>query len=299
MGGGRFRLVCVLATAGLLVVGALPSLTGAQSTSRPRNGLISFERRSSGGRVHVVVARPDGTRQRVLATGFSPSFSPDGKELVYSDENAQLRLIGLTGASRLITRSDGLYFDPRVSPEGTRLVFDANCCHTENFLIGTVGLHGRAEHDDLGSCSNSCTNEHPDFSADGTRIVFASNRTGTSQIFVMNVDGSHVVALTHLKTSANWPFYSPGTGRIVFVGYPTKGRPQLFLMNGDGSRIRRLTYDRFRDYQPSFSPDGSKIVFVSGRTGSAQIFVVNADGTHARRVTHDSSDDLLPSWGSG
>jgi len=46
-------------------------------------------------------------------------------------------------------------------------------------------------------------NENPQWSADARKIVFSSTRTGRKQIYMMNVDGSDVVALTDGVESFN------------------------------------------------------------------------------------------------
>jgi TolB protein len=42
-------------------------------------------------------------------------------------------------------------------------------------------------------------NEHPAWGPDGAHIVFASSRTGSTQIFTVLADGSHLRQLTGLK----------------------------------------------------------------------------------------------------
>lgn len=45
--------------------------------------------------------------------------------------------------------------------------------------------------------------------SDGTRIAFASNKDGDYEIYVMNADGSGVVALTNNSGFDGWPAWSP------------------------------------------------------------------------------------------
>jgi len=75
---------------------------------------------------------PDGEPQRLTDSGdleFEPSFSPDGRQLVYvtwSDtEMGSIQMIDLESGSRPVplTRERGIYREPRFSPDGERILF--------------------------------------------------------------------------------------------------------------------------------------------------------------------------------
>ena len=56
---------------------------------------------------------------------------------------------------------------------------------------------------------NSANDEHPDWSPDGRRIAFISDRDGDYEIYVMNADGSDVIQLTDNSTDDVLPSWSP------------------------------------------------------------------------------------------
>jgi Tol biopolymer transport system component len=56
-------------------------------------------------------------------------------------------------------------------------------------------------------------------------IAFASNRTGTYQIWLMNSDGTNQRQVTNLKEGACQPAWSPDGQRLVFVS-PCDGKNQ-------------------------------------------------------------------------
>src|SRR5688572_15510070 len=56
---------------------------------------------------------------------------------------------------------------------------------------------------------------YPHWSPDGRRIAYQSNRTGNSEIYVMNADGSGVVQLTHTAAVDENPAWSPGGQHIA------------------------------------------------------------------------------------
>ena len=90
----------------------------------PKGDLIAFTK-ISGGRFHVGVMRPDGSDERILDAGFNvegPSFSPNGRVLMYFSEGAgargaaQLRSIDISGINKRLVPSPGPASDPGWSP---------------------------------------------------------------------------------------------------------------------------------------------------------------------------------------
>jgi dipeptidyl aminopeptidase/acylaminoacyl peptidase len=125
----------------------------------------------------------------------------------------------------------------------------------------------------------------PSVSADGSKIVFASNRTGDDfEIYVMNADGTNVMPLTDNTDNDILPAISPDGGKIAFVS-ERDGNLEIYIMNADGSGETRLTNNSATDEFPSFNSDGSKIAFNSDRDGNNEIYVMNADGSNQMRLT--------------
>lgn len=104
------------------------------------------------------------------------------------------------------------------------------------------------------------------------QILFASDRSGSPEIFLMNLDGSHFTQLTDIAEGACQPSWSPDGLQVVFVSpcprdqesYPGAG---LFIMGIDGSNMVPLPSVPGGDYDPEWSPDGKGIVFTSLRDG--------------------------------
>jgi len=56
----------------------------------------------------------------------------------------------------------------------------------------------------------------PQYSPDGSKIVFNSNRSGNAEVWVCNSDGSSPVQLTSLEAFSGSPRWFPDGRRIVF-----------------------------------------------------------------------------------
>jgi len=135
-----------------------------------------------------------------------------------------------------------------------------------------------------------------------SKIVFASNREGSMQIYVMNGDGSAVTRLTYSGSNDDYPRWSPNGTKILFQSdrdHPDTGYMDIYVMNSDGSGVTRLTSDANDDSMASWSGDGWKIVFQSMRNGvNYQVYSMNADGSNQVCLTNTSSSDGEPSWSS-
>jgi Tol biopolymer transport system component len=104
------------------------------------------------------------------------------------------------------------------------------------------------------------------YSPDGQQIAFASNRSGSMGIYLMNADGSSVRRLTETKDVYNGgPFISPDGKHVIYRADPQeKDYLQIFMMDIDGSNPVQLTDDPgVVNWAPYWHPNGWTIVFAS------------------------------------
>lgn len=125
-------------------------------------------------------------------------------------------------------------------------------------------------------------NSNPRWSPDGSMIAFRSDRTGSTQLFVMQADGAGVVQLT-FQTRAGFgpsvPTWSPTGSQLAFAS-AVDGDWEIYVVGPDGQGLANLTDNGSFDTTPLWSPDGTQIAFQSDRDGdSGNIFIMNADGS--------------------
>lgn len=147
----------------------------------------------------------------------------------------------------------------------------------------------------------------PQFSNDGTKLVYRSDREGSWEVYVANPDGSDAKRLTddaanddverHWYGGEGPPVFSPDGESIYWTRrFPTGGF-DVWSMRADGSDKRNLTATNDgSDSYPRPSPDGRLIAFNSDRDGNDEIYVMNVDGSNVRRVTRHPATDLAPVW---
>jgi Tol biopolymer transport system component len=188
-------------------------------------------------------------------------------------------------------------------PTGSTLLYtttfvDDNELYSFAFSAGVAGPQRRLT-------TNWSQDVDPAWSPDGSRLAFASDRSGRFQIYVMRADGSHVRRLTHDSANDSEPAWSPNGLRIVFSSdrlVDAKDRAakrrgyvigHLWVMHADGSRLRRLTHGAVDDHDPAWSPNGRLIAFSNEETDPPELDTVLPDGT-GRHWTSQTGTD--PDW---
>ena len=133
------------------------------------------------------------------------------------------------------------------------------------------------------------------YSPDGRKIVFESDRSGSQQIYVMNVDGTEQHRISFLGGRAATPEWSPRGDLIAFTHIA--GNLRIAVMTPQGQEMRYLT-DSWQDEAPTWSPNGRVVQFfrTTRDSGHTAIWQVDLTGRNERRLPTpvDASD---PAWG--
>jgi eukaryotic-like serine/threonine-protein kinase len=134
-------------------------------------------------------------------------------------------------------------------------------------------------------------------------IVFASDRLGVPNIYIINVDGTNIRQVTDIAEGACQPDWSPDGGKIVFTSPCSRNQESyqgsgLFIINSDGSGLIPLPSAPGGDYDPDWSPDGSKIAFTTLREGGmATIYIIDIDSGLVSKLLDESTGSYIqPAW---
>ena len=265
----------------------------------PEGRRIAFvSRRDGNSELYVMNADGSGKRNltRNRAIDDYPTWSPDGRRIaflrgrLYSNNPGglgvhrfygyHLYVVNADGSGlRRLTRNQTYHYQLVWSPDGRTIYFG-------RYLVSADGSGARR----LPYIPLTAV-----WSPDGQQIAFVSEERGplpsggccpssSSDIYVMNADGSGSRRLTHKAGYNSAPAWSPDGRRIVFQS-TRDGNREIYVVNGDGSGKRNLTRHPAQDGRPSWSPDGRRIAFVSNRDGRLDAHVMNADGSGQRSLT--------------
>jgi TolB protein len=135
---------------------------------------------------------------------------------------------------------------------------------------------------------------------DGKRAVMITAIAGKGQIFVISIDGSHPVQITHDTTDYDDPQWSPDGKKIVATGTINQ-QERIYIMNPDGSALEPLTPPEMRAIHPSWSSDSARVIFCADddvqppKKNDASIYSIDVKN---RRVTTLISGGVntYPSW---
>jgi TolB protein len=131
-----------------------------------------------------------------------------------------------------------------------------------------------------------------------SRLAFISERTGKREVYTSDLFFGEAQQLTHDRSLAVSPRWSPDGRRILYTSYFQSGRPDVFELVNDGGGWRRETFSSFQGTNSSaqFSPDGTRVAMVLSGEGNPDIYVSNAEGRAVSRRTRSDTAKASPCW---
>jgi len=292
-----------------LVLLVFTAATLSACAAGPYAGAIAYQRvvdESS----QIYVMDPEGEVKTLISEGggwfFLPSWSQDGEQVAFYFFNPGTQIttvytVDLTQAElepELLTDQgtyDLEFGSLKWSPDGESILFytvdvlEIADIYKIDTATGTVeDVFSETVFDDLA----------PDWSPDGTRFVFASNRPNKDDpiydLYLADANGEDLVQLTD-NNGQGWvdtlPAWSPGGTKIAFFRYnyipgeDFEGGPQgLWWVDVESTEFN-LLYEMpvaTEELPPVWSPNGKYLAFLEP-----------LDGKHVLRVMDAKSGELL------
>ena len=286
---------------------AQASVDGAAVTFTARAAqppIVFVSDEGCGGGLRLFLMNEDGSDRLPLTAECGqdlPDWSPDGTQIAFVEFN-QIFKMNIDGSGKTQLTFDtppdarGIaLLDPDWSHDGSRIAFvikkGVPGCERSDKNIYTMDADGTGRVKVTQPCGQG--NEGPDWSADGTKIVFWSNRFGFTdapdgRIYVINADGSGETLLSDGGAAEYFPKWSPDGQKIAYA----RGNA-IWVMGPDGSNPEILYESDKFPALPLWSPDGSQLLF----TMDTEIYLLDvATGTVTNLTNRPSGSDCCASW---
>ncbi|HSE96846.1 MAG TPA: protein kinase, partial [Blastocatellia bacterium] len=221
----------------------------------------------------------------------SPVWSRDGREIIFASGGAwDSRLYRIAveepGKPQQIESVDDIHQVLAISHATHRLAYVRTVWDTNIWRL-QLGADEKIVGSPSGLISSTRQELNPQFSPDGKQVAFLSDRSGDSEVWVCESEGSNARQLTSFGgPQADCARWSPDGERLVFQTYP-EGHLDIYLVNVRGGPPERLTHEPGDDNLPSWSGDGRWIYFTSNRSGATQVWKMRTDGSGAVQVTRN------------
>ncbi|HEX6730428.1 MAG TPA: protein kinase [Pyrinomonadaceae bacterium] len=216
------------------------------------------------------------------------AWTEDSKAIIYSSEAGgspslwKVSAFGGTPERLSVGGVDTFY--PSIARKGNRLAFTQIHGGTPVYQI-EVSNSRKGVTAPVKLIASTRSNSTPQFSPDGEKIAFESDRSGTHEIWICDRDGTNPIQVTNFGgPHVGSPRWSSDGKQIVFDVHPSN-TGHIYIVSIEGGPPRRVTSETSDEGVPTWSRDGKWIYFCSNRTGTQQLWKVPAEGGQAVQVT--------------
>ena len=242
----------------------------------------------------------DGVDRGAVALRDSALFTLAAGPHAVALQGLQANCTGSGEGQRAVAPGDTTIVEIAVTCPGRELAYQVGSGASAEIWVGLADHPVRWR-----LTTNTAADSSPRWSPDGTRLVFTSDRDGTTDIYTMRADGSDVRRVTANADSESSPSYTADGARILFTAAAvaaggTGTAVELFVVDtAPGAAPLRLTTSAasVTNRRPRISPDGSRIALWRNDAGYGHVYLVPATGGAPTRLTSSTNvSEYDPAW---
>lgn len=259
---------------------------------------LAFAKTSGPKKRDIWLVKPTGKELRQISnlagTAMSPSWSPDGKYVVFSHLDDSTHALGVweraTNQVKRIRFPGNTVIGPVFMPDNKVAVSLSTGKYPDIFLLNYKFEKERALEE------SPAINVSPSFNADGTKMAFTSSRLGGPQIFLKDFTNGTTQRVSMNGTYNSEPSLSPDGTLVAFTRLTDQGQ-RIFVQDMLTGNERQVTFGPGTDEHPAFSPDSYFLAFTSNRNGAKHIYLTTRHGGEPKQVPTGNGDASFPRWG--
>ncbi len=281
-----------------------------QPAFSPDGQQIAFRSEREGGGIFFMGATGESIK-RLTDFGFNPAWSPDGREIAVATEvvfgprrrsslSQIVRINVATGAQQPLGVQDGV--QPAWSPKGLRIAFWGVAQPGNRRVIWTIPVDGGSP---VPVVDDAFYNWSPVWSPDGRFLYFASNRSGSMNLWRVAVDersGRVLSPPQPVTTSSEWsamPSLSRDGHRLIYATESNRSFVELVPFDPETAEVDgppTLAYQGARAILScDVSPDGVWLALMAS-SPTEDLLLIRPDGSDLRQLTNDPERDRTPYW---
>ncbi|MEO8227559.1 MAG: protein kinase, partial [Gemmatimonadota bacterium] len=259
--------------------------------ARPSGALMAVPFDAAGARV---VGTPEALGDFAVLARFGHVNYAVGAGMIAYGARSSNRIVAIGSGDRktVLTPGWGNYHNPRVSPDGTRILVDREEADIVGRDVWILDLRTSTF-----TRATSVGDAHDAvWAPDGRHVTYLSFSTPGGPIVTAPADGGSGTEKIATNGAVNPGTWMPdGSAYLAGVIGPRSSDSDILALHRDGRGIDTLIATQYDEHSPAMSRDGRWLAYISDETGTKQVYVRPLRGGGRTLVSDAAGEE--PVWG--